>query len=663
MRFGRRLSSILLLALSALLVLAAPVLAYTYSATYKIVETNGTAYTMLPVFVSSNNSWMADNGFMKATALDTRVGTVGGSVKPHMVASDRTLAATAVGALSQTNLQFTTGNTDLTSLSIIPGYNGYLTRVDTPALELGADFVVEQKGYVDVAAPAETNYLTSTATGSDLNLYGALNTRAGQRVDGVAGGLIFTKMVVQLNKVLAPTGNITATVRRVAGDSIVGTFDTILNSTSVTGSNVEYTFTSAAGILNDATQNLRFQIEYSGGDAANHIHLDYGAAAFTGQLTYYNAGYTDVASDAYIKIYANATSKALITKAGAFITYVSAAGSSITSTMISAGPVYRTVTVTGLTSGERVVKTYISGGNMILSVTNYTGTNQGNSPQSVALAGASTTDTADNYVINQGNALPYQEYTKITVGGVLIAWYQPVTMIKGQAYSTGTVTVTNSSTTVTGAGGAAWTSNMVGSLFVSTDAVEYVVSSVTNATTLELAVVYGGGTLAAQAYNMYVRLPDRQGAAQDARITWGTNPAGVTVTLGSMVSASQPMGASTTAPPPDVLRDINVSDWYTTPDTAPGGKLDVMPGAVVPQTLGVVTSVSTTTWWQYFGLLLVVFVTVGTAKILGGHYFLASIACAASILFLVVMTIWPMWALIFMAIAIFAGWIAERMSL
>ena len=158
------------------------------------------------------------------------------------------------------------------------------------------------------------------------------------------------------------------------------------------------------------------------------------------------------------------------------------------------------------------------------------------------LNGAPVPDTANNYSIIPNNTVPYMEYLKFTISGTQQLWYQPVSYIQGEAYSTGTVTVTNGDATVEGAGGMTWTSNMVGSLFVSADGVQYTISSVTDADTLELTTVYGGGTLGAQAYNMYVRLPDRSLTAEDAQLTFGSNPAGVTSTMGPLTSA----GAGTT---------------------------------------------------------------------------------------------------------------------
>ncbi len=127
----------------AAILLAVPVLAFLYQAPFTIIEDAGTDYDMFPALVGANNTFMADNGFMQADALDTRVETLGGSDKPHMVADDFTLGAVPVEANSQTNLFFTTGETDLTSMNILTGFEGFITTPDSATLEPGDDFRFE----------------------------------------------------------------------------------------------------------------------------------------------------------------------------------------------------------------------------------------------------------------------------------------------------------------------------------------------------------------------------------------------------------------------------------------------------------------------------------------------------------------------------------------
>lgn len=126
---------VLLLTIALVLFLAAPVLAYLYRAPYVITETDNTSYDMLGLIGASNNDWMAANGFMKTTALDTRVETLGGVAQPHLVAGNMTLTAMPINGGSQTNLFFTTGNSDLTSMDIITGYGGSVSTTDDADIE------------------------------------------------------------------------------------------------------------------------------------------------------------------------------------------------------------------------------------------------------------------------------------------------------------------------------------------------------------------------------------------------------------------------------------------------------------------------------------------------------------------------------------------------
>lgn len=88
-------------------------------------------------------------------------------------------------------------------------------------------------------------------------------------------------------------------------------------------------------------------------------------------------------------------------------------------------------------------------------------------------------------------------------------------------YAVGTVTVTNASAAVVGAG-TTWTAAMANRAYiVSADGKAYAILSVTDATNLVLTVPYEGGTLAAQAYTItyYADTASAQGAYAKAD-TW-----------------------------------------------------------------------------------------------------------------------------------------------
>ncbi len=154
----KRLVRGIVLVIVGLLVISMPVLAaVAYRAPYTIIESDGSSYDMLAVIEDEDNEWLADNGFIEADALDTRIQTLGGSIKPHMVSDEKTLTAVPVPANSQTNLNFTTANTDLASMHIIEGYGGLITIYDDAPLELGNDFEIEQSGYIDTTGGADVN--------------------------------------------------------------------------------------------------------------------------------------------------------------------------------------------------------------------------------------------------------------------------------------------------------------------------------------------------------------------------------------------------------------------------------------------------------------------------------------------------------------------------
>ena len=146
-----RLLKALSLALGVFILVCSPLLAYLYRAEVAIVGDNVSSYPMLPVLWPSNNEWMADNGFMNSSANDTRVQTFAGLNQPHMVVDDKTLTAIPIVPLTQTNLYFLTGESELSAMDIIVGYDGYITITDNATLELGDNFTVVQSGWVDTS--------------------------------------------------------------------------------------------------------------------------------------------------------------------------------------------------------------------------------------------------------------------------------------------------------------------------------------------------------------------------------------------------------------------------------------------------------------------------------------------------------------------------------
>jgi len=138
-----------LLALTGLvLAIATPVFAYTYTALIQVQETNGTTYTNLPISADIGNTYLADNGYIAGTGLDTRV-EAGGVAIPHMLTTDEVWFADSIAASSTSNFYYTLGNSLLADFNVITGYNGYVYADDDATLELGDNGEVEVEGYID----------------------------------------------------------------------------------------------------------------------------------------------------------------------------------------------------------------------------------------------------------------------------------------------------------------------------------------------------------------------------------------------------------------------------------------------------------------------------------------------------------------------------------
>lgn len=82
------------------------------------------------------------------------------------------------------------------------------------------------------------------------------------------------------------------------------------------------------------------------------------------------------------------------------------------------------VTATGVTSGERIVKTTADGTNFKIYIA-------GDEKASAALNGTGVAQNSNNWVLMQNNVMPYMEYITIEVGDTEVLRYQPNTMILG----------------------------------------------------------------------------------------------------------------------------------------------------------------------------------------------------------------------------------------
>jgi len=140
-----------LLGILLTVLVAVPVLA-AYYAYLTVEESNGNAYDELPVICSRNITQLVDYGVITASGLDTRVLTGSGTPLPHMLANDKILFTTDLGAHDERTLVFYCGATSLSSFPIVVGYNGSFETPDDPDLELGYVMELLISGYFNAEA-------------------------------------------------------------------------------------------------------------------------------------------------------------------------------------------------------------------------------------------------------------------------------------------------------------------------------------------------------------------------------------------------------------------------------------------------------------------------------------------------------------------------------
>jgi len=308
------------LAVFMALALAMPVMAAYYS-TISVTESNGTSYDMLPVLASMDIDYLADNHFIEADGRDVRVKTGGGADVPFMLVDDKVLFASEIDESITNQFRFSTGNSLISDYAIVVGDGGYITTADHANLEPADDFEIEFDSYIDtddtlnlltktdafgittdgvghlIATIYSPDDIQQTSQDDYIELYTGQKIRGGERIDSFPSSVI-SQVSFYMSKVGSPTGTLYCRIRRVSDDGIVGTLGSIDVSTLPTHPVATwYDFTD--DVTNPTAQNLRFTVEYDGGDASNkvRVRIDTANPYADGELTYYVASWTDDSGD------------------------------------------------------------------------------------------------------------------------------------------------------------------------------------------------------------------------------------------------------------------------------------------------------------------------------------------------------------------------------
>jgi len=623
-----RLVRVSLLVLAGIMLVAMPVLGYLYRAPVSVSENASTDYDMLAVLWTQNNDWLATNGFMSSTANDTRVQTLGGSDKPWLVCDNKTLTSVPVPADSQTNLYFVTGESAASSMDIIVGYDGYVTMPDTD--EPGDNFTIQLSGYFDTSAgcpifPTVASNITSTkdAAGTSHTVSLPAGIESGDLIVVLFGGyypsgtptITFPGGWTIINK-SANTYYCTGSAYRIAGGSENNTV-TVTTASNCYSAHQAFRITGYTGVPEGATatsdldppslspswgNDYSLYICFLGGGASPAPTVSsYPAGWVNGQDTISAAGYAEVGS-AQLEI------GAVSVNPGAFTTV----NGLITDT--------QTIGVRSLSSIEGYIVDKLNALTVSITGGNVTTTIHDSTPVTVS----GTIDSDDHVVKVLADGTDFELYIDDMVTPV----------------------------DTTALGGASVPANADDWVLMSNAVpyLDYFMYSVNGI----LITWYQPNDIVSGTV-----LPDRQGGDDDGIITWGANPAGVGVTLGSMSSSGQPgVGTTGDTSTGDILPVVGGTDWR--PDAGVSVALQANPLRPIVTAISDNTTLSEYQVWVWLGSIFVVFITVLVGANVRGHHLITGIAASVAIILMVVWDVFPMLSLLVVVLAILGGLISER---
>ena len=455
-----KLAGIIALVMIGILTLSVPVMAFTYYVNIQVQETGGNAYTNYPYITEINNTYLATNYYIKATGLDTRV--LSGSAEiPHLVTDNKTLfVAPSMPAYSTGNFKYTFGNDALTSMPIIVGNGGYVTIVDAPALEGGSNFKFEFDGYINIGII--TSNTSSTASGKSHIINLPSGTQTGDLIIvmvsnyGTSADITWGAGLISLDKQVN-SAQVSAGVAYFIAD---GGETTSSFTTGGSCASAHHAFRVPAGSYTGIPA-ISANAYFYGSQYPNPTAVTPSWGATDDSLVFAFIGGVSAAPSVYpyttaqqstIEGSAHAASCSTLGKAASFDpgafnvqaanfwgwawavaierpTYIICKSASIFTGIDYNGELFTTiqggatVITSGITDGEHKVEVYIDGTDLKIEVDDVL-------EDTEALGGVGIPDTANNWML-MGNAIPYLNYYKHTVGGTLITWYQPVSIISG----------------------------------------------------------------------------------------------------------------------------------------------------------------------------------------------------------------------------------------
>lgn len=412
--------------------LVSDVNAAVYTLTVTVTNTSATSYTNLAVISDAGtpyHQFLINNSYIASTALDTNLAD-GTTTVQHMPVGGTPQSANRITAVipslpagSNLNLTYSLGYSPaLTQFPIIAGNGGSVSTADAAAIEPGTGtFEVEWEGYFDatktgsVAEKLLAYGLRVDVGGTAIAYYASSNDRVETVRPSGAGGLTggFTLSGCAAEWECAgssnPAVNIsnTGTTARTSRYAITRAFnDTVMTNT------LQMCYVVTTAVANSTFNGLIFLGATTSNGAAHTTNSDT-AVEYCDSYARPGGGTWSVSDLNSVQIG--------ITQQGA------GAGSSFTLWNMRALPDYdysETTRSAAVGTGAHSLKATKSGTTLELFVDDVS---QGTS------SGASTTVVGNTQNARSSHNGPdtYTTFTKFTIAGTLIVWYEPVTIISG----------------------------------------------------------------------------------------------------------------------------------------------------------------------------------------------------------------------------------------
>lgn len=407
------LVGMIMIALASPIFVAWAVDTYDFTMSFKIADTSGVARTNVPVRLGVKGTNLTAQGLIDADGLDSRMKDGSTSLKYMITDNDIIIVVPTLAAYqTRTIVLFFNYSPDQASLNIVGGEGYTLTVADAAPLELGNNFEVEISANFDTSLVGENvmnkpsgitmgvtssgeltasffagggNYTELSFSTTPKGLYSGSRIKYGQRILNFASTI--TSVQLRLKKQGSPTGLAYCRVWNSSTGDVIGTLGSIDVST-LTTSDAYYYFTTTPVTIATST-TIYVGLEYTGGNSSNLVYIEStGSGALADTAFTYTSSWSNDGNDLVC-----------------VITYQSVFD----------------VVAAGVTSGEHIVKISADGTNFKIYI-------DAIEKDSHALSGASVPNSANDWGFG-GDLMSSINYIKITVGGSLVAWYEPNTII------------------------------------------------------------------------------------------------------------------------------------------------------------------------------------------------------------------------------------------